>query len=90
MFLFQNLPGTVLAASHGGEGGAASACSGGFSRAAPGPSLTPHGPPGRTPRLGRCASRSRSQSHAQPRRGVPPAAGVTAARGVPLPAGDMA
>lgn len=35
-------------------------------------------------------SRSRSQCHAQLRRGVPPAPGVTARPGLPLPGGDMA
>lgn len=61
------------------------------------PASLPHASPrqgsrprGRTYRLGRCASRSRSQCHAEPRRRAPPATGVTAGRGVPLPGGDMA
>lgn len=96
-------PSRVRRRSGGAASAASRPCSGGFSHGlqvrvpALTPSLHPSRltrqgsrPRGRTYRLGRCASRSGSQCHAQPRRGAPPAAGVTAARGVPLPGGDMA
>lgn len=91
----RNLTGTVLEASSR----VGWPCSGGSARDTPLPAGCrcgdpPPAPPrpaqGRTYRRGGCASQSRAQCHAQPRRGAPPAPGVTARPGVPLPGKDMA